>query len=599
VRQLSLLSWNDKKRTRVALSGMVAAAALAASGTVVVAASPPAPGPSPVVRVIVRARPGGLSAVDSAITQAGGELVEQIPLVTASVAEVPSGDVGWLAEQPAVADVTPDGTVQLSSAGYSAPADSSSLYSLERELGITQAWSDGYTGQGVGVALIDTGVSPVEGLDEPLKLVDGPDLSFDASNASLRYLDENGHGTFMAGIIAGRDPSASRDRYATDSTDFLGVAPDAHILSVKVAGADGAVDVSQVLAAIDWVVQHRDDLGLNIRVLNLSFGTDSTQSYLLDPLAYAAEQAWRHGIVVVAAAGNQGVSADGVADPAIDPYVIAVGASELGPGGNFTVAPFSSRGDALRSPDLLAPGKSVVSLADPGSLIYDQYGATGKVGTRFFRGSGTSEATAIVSGIAALLVEEHPDATPDQIKALLTSTTAPIKNPSFRATGYGEVMAGAAVEAPLSDAVQRWAPSIGTGSLELARGTMHVAIDGIVLRGARDIFGNPVDAGALAALEAQADSWSAGVWNGARWTGDHWTLDWHDHTVQWAYTAWTADSWAGIPWSRVATATGVWDGVSWSGTSWSGTSWSGVTWSGVTWSGTSWTGDTWTTVSWS
>ena len=95
----------------------------------------------------------------------------------------------------------------------------------------------------------------------------------------------------------------------SESSDFLGIAPDAHIVNVKVGSANGAVDVSQVLAAIDWVVTHRDDPGLNIRVLNLSFGTDSIQSYLVDPLAYAAEVAWHDGIVVVAAAGNQGSGA--------------------------------------------------------------------------------------------------------------------------------------------------------------------------------------------------------------------------------------------------------------------------------------------------
>src|SRR5207247_1109334 len=110
--------------------------------------------------------------------------------------------------------------------------------------------------------------------------------------------------------------------YPNDTTDFLGVAPDARIVSVKVADSHGNTDVSQVIAAIDWVVQHAHDPGLNIRVLNLSFGTDSTQSYVLDPLAFAAEVAWNRGIAVVAAVGNAGISASGLADPAYDPYLI-------------------------------------------------------------------------------------------------------------------------------------------------------------------------------------------------------------------------------------------------------------------------------------
>src|SRR6185312_984838 len=128
------------------------------------------------------------------------------------------------------------------------------------------------------------------------------------------------HGTFMAGLIAGNDGQPG---------GYRGVAPDARIVSLKVGVADGGVDVSQVIAAIDWVVQHRNDNGMNIRVINLSYGTNSTQAYAVDPLAYAVEQAWKAGIVVVAAAGNTGyqtgAGAPGVANPALNPFVIAVG----------------------------------------------------------------------------------------------------------------------------------------------------------------------------------------------------------------------------------------------------------------------------------
>ena len=97
-------------------------------------------------------------------------------------------------------------------------------------------------------------------------------------------------------------------------------------MNVKVGAADGATDVSQVIAGIDWVVQHRNDNGMNIKVLNLSFGTLSNQAYTVDPLAYAAEVAWTHGVMVVAAAGNDGATAHQLADPAYDPRILAVGA---------------------------------------------------------------------------------------------------------------------------------------------------------------------------------------------------------------------------------------------------------------------------------
>ena len=190
--------------------------------------------------------------------------------------------------------------------GYDATTDVNSMYSTTRYTGVQGWWRAGYTGAGVDVAVIDTGVTPVDALADPDKIVYGPDLSLDAPADNLHNLDANGHGTFMAGIIAGRGSGADPSSYAGDQTNFLGVAPDARIVSVKVGASDGSVDVSQVIAAIDWVVQHRNDNGLNIRVLNLSYGTDSAQPYEVDPLAYAVEQAWKAGIFVVAATGNAG-----------------------------------------------------------------------------------------------------------------------------------------------------------------------------------------------------------------------------------------------------------------------------------------------------
>ena len=192
---------------------------------------------------------------------------------------------------------------------------------------------------------------------------------------------------------------------------------------MKVASSDGATDVSQVIAAIDWVVEHRNTDGLNIRVLNLSFGTDSTQDYRLDPLAYAAEVAWLHGIVVVVSAGNSGLGASQLNDPAYDPYVIAVGADDTKgtrrPEGRHDPV-VGDRGNGVRHPDVVAPGKSIVSLRDPGSgSSTSSNRARAWSASRFFTGSGSSQAAAIVSGAVATLLQQRPWMTPDQVKALL------------------------------------------------------------------------------------------------------------------------------------------------------------------------------------
>ena len=154
----------------------------------------------------------------------------------------------------------------------------------------------------------------------------------------------------MASIIAGNDGT---------KRGFRGVAPGAHIVNVKVGATDGTVDVSQVIAAIDWTVQHRNDPGLNIRVISLSYGTDSLQDYQIDPLTTAVESAWRNGIVVVVSGGNGGTSHPSLTDPATDPYVLAVGAADISGTANKRddrVADFSSRGNATRSVDVVAPG---------------------------------------------------------------------------------------------------------------------------------------------------------------------------------------------------------------------------------------------------
>src|SRR4051812_40636668 len=166
------------------------------------------------------------------------------------------------------------------------------LAAVEQVVNVGPAWQAGATGRGVDVAVIDSGVTPVAGLNGDNKLVYGPDLSFDSQDPDRAYLDGYGHGTAMASIIAGDDGTV---------TGFHGIAPDSRVVSVKVGASNGAVDVSQIIAGIDWVVEHAHDPGFNIRVLSIALGTDSPQSWSVDPLAHAAEVAWRNGIVVVAA----------------------------------------------------------------------------------------------------------------------------------------------------------------------------------------------------------------------------------------------------------------------------------------------------------
>jgi serine protease AprX len=529
------------------------------------------------------------------------------------------------------------------SSTYDPTSDPYSLQNVMAGDGVQQWWKAGDTGQGVDVALIDTGVAPVPALSGNNKLLNGPDLSFESQDPSTQYLDTNGHGTFMAGIIGGNDEQPG---------GYRGVAPDSRILSVKVGTATGAVDVSQVIAAIDWVVQHRYDNGMNIRVINLSYGTSSLQPYTVDPLAFAAEQAWKAGIVVVTAAGNTGL-ASSLSDPAYDPWLISVGAADTmgtpslddDQPAPFSASPSGCHPKTCRAPDLLAPGTHVQGLRVPGSYV-DQNNPGSALGSLYFRGSGTSEAAAYVTGAVALLLQKYPDLTPDEVKFLLTDSATRLSGVSRRVQGSGElnltalaresdpngpgwfrggtysddgtnlaVPSGATVgrntvgrnrkfqrngtsgpqsppdpaapPTPAGPDAQNFQWSTGTGSLELSRGGMHLINNGVLLQGEQDIFGQPFDSVAMAGLEANDNSWSGGIWNGSSWSGSSWSGN------SWSGSSWSGSSWSGSSWSGSS-----WSGNSWNGSSWSGSSWSGSSWSGSSWSGSSWSGDGWLGASW-
>ena len=549
-------------------------------------ASSPAAAATGVVAVIVReAAPGDLA--ERLVEVHGGAVTRTLSIIDGFAAELPAAAVARLASHPAIASVTPDAPLQLQTDTYAAGADIGSMHSTARLVGAHAFWARGFTGAGIDVAIIDSGVSPVMGLDEPGKVVRGPDLSFESQAPNLRYLDTFGHGTFMAGLIAGHDPGTTVN-LGQAVRGYSGIAPGARIVSVKVADARGATDVSQVIAAIDWVVQHRRDAGMDIRVLNLSFGTYGSQPYALDPLAFAAEVAWHSGIFVVVSAGNNPPTSR-LMNPAVDPFVMAVGAADPNgtvPAHDDVLLRSSARGDGVRNPDLVAPGRSVQGLRVPGSYV-DLTFPGGRISDRFFRGSGTSQAAAIVSGAAALVIDQRPEITPDELKRLLTSTARRLPAADARGQGAGLIQLDAALASPTVPSVQTWARSTGTGLLERSRGPNHLVIDGVMLEGERDIFGRPFDSAAMAAATLTHTTWTGGTWNGSAWTGDDWAGG------EWPTVDWTGVSWSGNEWSSY-----TWSGNEWSGNEWSGNEWSGNEWSGNEWSANEWSANEWSSHSW-
>jgi serine protease AprX len=506
-------------------------------------------------------------------------------------------------------DPTADAVSKDSYGKNQAAQDPGSLYTVEKAIGARGLWAKKdtsgrqLTGQGVSVAVLDSGVATVAGLGGAGKVTYGPDLSIEA-NGVLTQQDTYGHGTFMAGIIAGRGATnPSSDLPTAPANVQLGVAPDAKLLVLKLATTDGSTDVSQVIAALDWVTQHPvlPD-GTRVRVINLSYGTSSAQAYLADPLAAAAENAWKHGIVVVTSAGNNG-SVDGrLTDPAIDPYVIAVGATDSKESTkgwapkNTTVASYSDVAATGRHVDLVAPGTSLVSVRDPGSFV-DVHNPSGLVSGdtsgALFRGSGTSQAAAVVSGSVALLLQAYPTLTPDQVKFALTSSADPVTNASPTADGAGTLNLTNALDAAShltgtdrtaaslrAAAVQGFQSSTGQGSIDAARGgSVLVDAAGNDLSGEIDVQGNPWNPAAWWAATSTLSAWSGGQWLGVTWTGDNWApasggLSSH----RWSTAEWSSHRWSTANWSSSA-----WDSSRWSSSRWSSSRWSSSRWSVLDW----------------
>jgi serine protease AprX len=380
-------------------------------------------------------------------------------------------------------------------------ADTAATDSMQRIAGGAGLMAGQPDGAGVDVALIDSGVVPVGSLAQPGRVVNGPDFSSEKRYPRLAGLDTFGHGTHLAGLIAGRDPL----------TGFAGVAPRARIVSLKIAGADGETSLAKVLNALEWVRANRNANGLNIRVVNLALGVEDRGDYRKDVLAWEVEQLWREGIVVVAAAGNNGEDAQRLDIPAADPFVIATGATDMRETvdpADDGVADFSSR-SLFRSPDVVAPGTSMVSLRVPGSALDIEFPGA-RVDGSYFRGSGTSQASAVTSGLVARLLSARPELVPDQVKALLTTGAVDLVDPQ-EADGAGRVDMARTLAAPVPAAasvVQRWAPA--------------VVDERTLARAMRDNHEYTTGAAQWSGRRWSGRRWSGRRWSGRRWSGASW-----------------------------------------------------------------------------
>ncbi len=373
------------------------------------------------------------------VQELGGEEKHRFDFIKAAHYRISARAIAKLAEDPDVLSITPDykvaGTLE-----YARPA-----------VGANIAFQYGYDGSGIGVAIIDSGITENDDLmnaEGKSRVVYSEDFSVAGPSSMPDPLDHYGHGTHVAGIAGGSGANSTGNHY---TKTFVGIAPNANLINLKVLGGDGSGNDSAVIAAISRAIQLKATY--NIRVLNVSLGRPVYQSYRVDPLCQAVEQAYKAGITVVVAAGNEGRNNSfgnngygTISAPGNDPFVITVGAmKDVGTvtTADDTIASNSSKGptllDHVVKPDLVAPGNRMISvLADGSNTLIATFPANGiardyytdgtltRTSKTYVRLSGTSMAAPMVSGAAALLLQKDPTLTPDQIKARLMLTAGKV-----------------------------------------------------------------------------------------------------------------------------------------------------------------------------
>lgn len=378
------------------------------------------------VPVIIRVRDNDSNKLSNLVFNMSGRVKYNLPLVGGVACNMSIGAIDKLSRDPGIEYISFDSKVF------------ALLDVATKSIGCEIPHMEGYKGQGVTVAVIDTGVSSHNDLTKPTNRIVG--FKDFINNRSNPY-DDNGHGTHVAGIIASNGYS-SNGKYA-------GVAPEANILAVKALDENGSGSTSDIVSAIQWVIETKSEY--NTKILNLSLGTPATDPISSDPLVKACEQAIRAGLTVVVAAGNSGPAKQTILSPGNSPSVITVGAVD----GNGTpeiddnvIAPFSSRGptkEGYKKPDVVAPGVDIKSLSNKQSSGYSTL-------------SGTSMATPFVSGAAALLYNKNKGLSSSTIKSKLMDNCISL-NDNYNSQGSGIISLKDMFNAPIKEASPRDNPS--------------------------------------------------------------------------------------------------------------------------------------------
>ena len=507
-----------------------------------------ATGESDAVPVIVYTDPGAEGVVDQSVPI--GVETTTLAGFDAVAAYLTEAEIDALAASDSVDLIVADNPVF--GFDYASSMDVTNLaIGLDR---LAAPAAGGPSGAGVGVAILDSGIATTSDL-QGSRIVGWKDLV----NKQKKPYDDAGHGTFVAGLIAG-DGTASlpldQGGYAT--MQFRGVAPAADIIGVKVLDSTGQGRASSVIAGVIWALAHKEQY--NIRVLNLSIGSNPVAPADFDPIAQAVELAWKNGITVVCAAGNEGeFGPGGILSPGNSPYVITVGASDTRQTASLdddAVTFYSSVGptlwDEYAKPDVVAPGNRLISLRVKGSYIDTAFpenliavadyvpGAPAEAEPSYLKLSGSSTSAPVGAGVAALMIGEDPGLSPDDVKLRMMDTADPLPG----ATRFEQ----------------------GAGLIDAA--------------------------GALAS-DAQADGYAL-----SEDVGDGTTILTEDDYAGWDKVAWTKYGWTKFRWTKFRWTKFRWTKFRWTGVSWNKFRWTKFRWTNLAWTKFRWTKFRWTEYQW-
>ncbi|MDQ1709085.1 MAG: serine protease AprX [Frankiaceae bacterium] len=486
---------------------------------------------SPVTAIV------SLTAGASTSALHGVHIVSQLPRLGAVVVSGTESALRSLRGRSGIRGITPNYKLRPTSNDNNPGSDS--VYA-GTQLGGRVA-TDG-AGAGVTVAVVDTGVSDTPSLNRASgRLIDGLDASGTGSVA-----DGFGHGTFMANLVAG-------GRAPGSGNNTLGVAPAADVVNVKVADSNGDTSLDQVLFAFSWVDYFAD----HIDILEFAFsGPRPGSAYGPDPLTDAVERLRADGVLVVVASGNV---AGELGDPGFDPYALTVGAADLRRSARPHVADFSGYGDVygVSKPDVVASGVGVLSIMPADSTIA-RANPQSLQPNGLYRGSGTSQSTAITAGLAATVLQRYPNATPADLKATLRSTANPIDG-----AGSGQGVVKVPQRLFPADARGHKNAGTGEGDLDTAAWLAHSWLDG-------------------AWVEANNAAWDAQTWRGQTWRGQTWGAQ------TWRGQTWRGQTWLGQTWLGQTWLAQTWQGQTWSAQTWAAQSWRAQSWGGQLWAARAW-----------